>query len=70
MQKKKQIQDMQRFEDQHPAVGPGLAGALGSLRRGGVEEKGGSEGLLEALHADRGTVMGKNKCGGVKGRLR
>jgi hypothetical protein len=36
------MQDTKRFEDQHPAVGPGLAGALGSLRRGGVEEQGGS----------------------------
>ncbi len=25
--------------------------------------------MLEALHADRGTGMGKTKCGGVKGRL-
>jgi hypothetical protein len=47
------MQDTKRFEDRHPAAGPGLSGALGSLRRGGVEEQGGSEGLLEALHADR-----------------
>jgi hypothetical protein len=64
------MQDTKMFEDQHPAAGPGLAGALKSLRRGGVEEHGGSEGLLEALHADRGTGMGKTKCGWVKGGLR
>ncbi len=48
------MQDTKRFEDQHPAAGPGLSGALGSLRKGGVKvkEQGGSEGLLEALHAD------------------
>ena len=45
------MQDTKRFEDQHPAAGPGLSGALGSLRNGGVKEQGGSEGLLEALHA-------------------
>jgi hypothetical protein len=44
------MQDTKRFEDQHPAGGPGLSGALGSLRKGkgGLREQGGSEGLLEA----------------------
>jgi hypothetical protein len=47
------MQDTKRFEDQHPAAGPGLSGALSSLRKGGVREQWGSEGLLEALHADK-----------------
>ncbi len=64
------MQDTKRFEDHHPAAGPGLAGALGSLHKGGEEEQGGSEGLLEALHAGKGARRGKNKCGWVKGRLR
>ena len=64
------MQDTKRFEDRHPAAGPGLSGALGSLRRWGKEEQGGSEGLLEALHAGKGTGTGKTKCGWVKGRLR
>jgi hypothetical protein len=34
------MQDTKRFEDRHPAVWPGLLGALGSLRKGGVEEQG------------------------------
>jgi hypothetical protein len=53
------MQDTKRFEDQHPAAGPGLSGALGSLSKGGVKEQGDSEGLLGALHADMGT--GKKK---------
>jgi hypothetical protein len=57
------MQDTKRFEDQHPAAGPGLSGALGPLRKGGVKEQGGSEGLLVALHADMGTGIGKTKCG-------
>jgi hypothetical protein len=52
------MQDTKRFEDRYPTAGPGLSGALGSLRKGGVEEQGGSEGLLEALHADMGTGIG------------
>ncbi len=52
------MQDTKRFEGQHPAAGPGLSGALGSLRKGGVKEQGGSEGLLEALHADMGAGIG------------
>ena len=31
---------------------------------------GGSEGLLEASHAGKGTGTGKKKCGDVRGRLR
>ena len=64
------MQDTKRFEDRHPAVWPGLSGALGSLCEGGEEEQGGSEGLLEASHAGKGAVTGKTKCGWVKGRLR
>ncbi len=60
------MQDTKRFEDQHPAVGPRLSGALGSLRKGGVQEQGDSEGLLKALHAGMGTGIGKTKCGWVK----
>jgi hypothetical protein len=64
------MQDTKRFEDQHLTAGPGLSGALGSLRKGGVNEQGGSEGLLEALHADMETGIGKTKCGWVNGGLR
>ena len=52
------MQDTKRFEDRHPAAGPGLSGALGSLRRWGEEEQGDSEGLLEVLHAGKGTGTG------------
>ena len=55
------MQDTKRFEDRHPAAGPGLSGALGSLRRWGKEEQGDSEGLLEALHAGKGMGTGKKK---------
>ena len=34
------MQDTKRSEDEHQAAEPGLAGALGSLRRGAVEEQG------------------------------
>ncbi len=40
---------------------PGLSGALGSLRKGGEEEQGGSEGSLEALHAGKGAGIGGKK---------
>ncbi len=43
---------------------------VGSLCEGGKEEQGGSEGLLESLHAGKGVGKGKKKCGWVKGRLR
>ncbi len=61
------MQDTKRFEDRHPAAGPGLSGALGSLRRCGEEKQGGSEGLLEALHAGKGTGTGKTNAVGLRG---
>jgi hypothetical protein len=60
------MQDTKRFEEQHPAAGPELAGALGSLRKGGEEEQGGSEGLLEALHAEKGAGIGKTNAVGLR----
>jgi hypothetical protein len=59
------MQDTKRFEDQHPAAGPELSGALGSLRKGGVKEQGGSKRLLEALHADMWTGMVKKNAVGL-----
>ncbi len=44
-----------------------MSGALGSLRKGGVKEQGGSEGLLEASHADFGTGMGKKNAVELRG---
>ncbi len=64
------MQDTKRFEDRHPAAGPGLSGALGSQCEGGEEEQGGSEGLLEVSHAGKGAGKGKTKCGWVRGSLR
>ncbi len=61
------MQDTKEFEDRHPAVWPGLSGALGSLRKGGGEEQGGSEGLLEALHAGKGAGIGKKNAVGLRG---
>ncbi len=61
------MQDTKRFEDQHPAAGLGLAGALGSLRNGGEEEQGSSEGLLEASHAGKGAGTGKTNAVGLRG---
>ena len=58
---KNKCKNTKRFKTQHPAARPGLSGALGSLRRCGEEEQGGSEGLLEALHAGKGTGMGLKK---------
>ncbi len=58
---------MKRFKIQHPAQGPGLSGALGFLCKGGEEEQGGSEGLLEALHAGKGTGKGKKNAVGLRG---
>jgi hypothetical protein len=57
------MQDTKRFEDRHPA----LSGALGSLRRCGEEEQGGSEGLLEALHAGKGWGQVKQNAVGLRG---
>jgi hypothetical protein len=59
------MQDTTRFEDRNPAVWPGLSGALGSLRKGEEEEQGGSEGLLEALHAGIGARIGKKNAVGL-----
>ena len=50
--------------------GPGLAGALGPCVKVGKKNRGGSEGLLETFHADKGEGKGKKKCGWVRGRLR
>jgi hypothetical protein len=61
------MQVTKKCEDQHPAAGLGLSGALGSLRKGGVKEQGRSEGLLEALHADMGTGIGKTNAVGLRG---
>ncbi len=60
------MQDTKRFEDRHPAAGSGLSGALGPLRRCGEGEQGGSEGLLEALHAGKGTGKGKKNAVGLR----
>ncbi len=60
------MQDTKRFEDRHPAAGPGLSGALGPLRRCGEEEQGGSEGLLvEALSYVLARVRGQVKKNAV-----
>jgi hypothetical protein len=45
------MHDTKRLKNPNPAAGPGVSGALGPLRKGGEEEQGYSEGLLEALHA-------------------
>ncbi len=45
----------------------GQVGALGSLCGGGEEEQGGSEGLLEASHAGKGTGTGKKNAVGLRG---
>ncbi len=41
---------------------PGLSGVLGSLRKGGEEEQGDREGLLEALHAGKEAGIGKQNA--------
>ncbi len=64
------MQDTKRFKNQHPAEGPGWSGALGSLLKQWGRRTGGSEGLLEALHAGKGKGIGRKKCGKVRGRLR
>jgi hypothetical protein len=43
------MQDTKRFEDRHPAAGPGLSGALGSLCEGGEEEQGGQRRLVRSV---------------------
>ncbi len=66
---KNKCKNTKRFKTQHAAAGPwpGLSGALGSLCKGGEEEQGGSEGLLEALHAGKGTGKGKKNAVGLRG---
>jgi hypothetical protein len=61
------MQDTKRFEDRHLAAGPGLSDALSPLRRCGEEEQGGGEGLLEALHAGKGTGTSKTNAVGLRG---
>jgi hypothetical protein len=63
---KNKCKHTKRFKTQHPAARPGLTGALGSLGKGGEEEQGGSEGLLEALHAGKGAGAGKKNAGEAK----
>ncbi len=41
--------------------GAGVGRCVGSLCEGGKEEQGGSEGLLESLHAGKGAGKGKKK---------
>jgi hypothetical protein len=63
------MQDTKRFEDRHPAAGPGLSGTLGPLRKlrcGEEEQGGGSEGLLQALHAGKGTGTGNKNAVGLR----
>ncbi len=60
------MQDAKRFEKQHPAEGPGWSGALGSLLKQWGRRTGGSEGLLEALHAGKGKVIGRRRKNVVK----
>ena len=55
------MQDTKRFEDRHPAAGPGLSGALGPCVKVGKKNRGGSEGLLENSHAGKGAGKGKKK---------
>ncbi len=58
------MQDTKRFEDRHPAAGPGLSGALGTLRRCGEEEQGGSEGLTEEVARPMAHSLSTNRRGG------
>ncbi len=44
------MQDTKRLEDQHPAVGPGLAGALNSLRKGEEEDQGRQRRLVRSVN--------------------
>ncbi len=50
----------EKVRDQHPAAGPGLSGALGSLLNGGEENMG--QQRLVRLHAGKGTGMGKTNA--------
>ncbi len=53
------MQETKRFKTQHPASG----GRAGIVRCVGL----GSEGLLEALHAGKGTGKGKKNAVGLRG---
>jgi hypothetical protein len=55
-----------KFKDQHPAMGPGLAGALVSLVEGGKRARAGHRRVRRDArrHEIRG---GKTKCSEVKG---
>ncbi len=55
------MQDTKRFENQHPAEGPGWSGALGSLLKQWGRRTGSSEGSLEALHAGNGKGIERKK---------
>jgi hypothetical protein len=64
------MQDTKSFEDQHPVVGPGLSGALGSLRKGGERKTGVRPRRIRRDAKITGEkVEVKTKCGEVKGRL-
>ena len=47
--------------------GAGVVRCVGSLCEGGKEEQGGSEGLLENLHAGKGAGKGKKNAVGLRG---
>ena len=47
--------------------GAGVVRCVGSLCEGGKEEQGGSEGLLETLHAGKGEGKGKKNAVGLRG---
>ena len=47
--------------------GAGVVRCVGSLCEGGKEEQGGSEGLLENLHAGKGAGTGKQNAVGLRG---
>ncbi len=57
-----------KFKDQHPAVSPGLAGALVPLLKGG-KEQGHTKGVLDAMRKHIRESEGKigkvgQQCGG------
>ncbi len=64
------MQDTKSLKNQHPSEGPGLSDALGSLLKRWGRRTGGSEGLLEALHAGKGKEIGKKNAVMFRGRLR
>jgi hypothetical protein len=54
------------LEDQHPVVGPGLAGALGSLLKVG-KRTGVSEGVFDAIREWTGKGWGKKNAVKLRG---